>query len=143
MRAAIIGALAGALSFPAVVGSAQDKGNKPRLDLRASPRFAFSPASINLTAELIGGTNIESFHCPELEWDWDDGGKSAHEEDCDPLETGTEIQRRFTAAHEYRKAGTYNVSLTMRRGEKTLAKQTVKITVRPGLGDRASDPGNE
>ena len=52
------------------------KPKKPRLDLRATPRMAFSPVNVFLTAELTGGDDVEDYHCPELEWDWDDGGKS-------------------------------------------------------------------
>ena len=122
-------------------GAAPDeKPKKPHLELRASPRFAFSPANIMLTAELVGGGDVEDYHCPEVEWDWDDGGKSTHESDCAPFEPGkTSINRRFTADHEYRKAGIYVVKATMRRANRTLASASVKVTVRPG----ASDPSFE
>src|SRR5688500_6706807 len=121
----------------AAPGLAADKthGKKPRLDLRASPRMAFSPVSVLLTAELSGGDNLEDFHCPEVAWDWDDGGRSVHQGDCAPLESGDEIERRFTANHAYRQAGTYNVKLTMRRADRSLAVASVVVTVRPGLGD--------
>jgi hypothetical protein len=111
---------------------------KPRLDLRASPRMAFSPVNILLTAELRGGDDTEEFHCPELEWDWDDGGKSVHQEDCAPLATGAPLERRFTANHAYRQAGTYNVKITMRRAAQSLAVASATVTVRPGLGDMGS-----
>ena len=39
----------------------------------------------------------------------------------------------------YGKAGLYNVKLTMRRANRTLAQTTIKITVRPGLGDRTME----
>ena len=52
----------------------------------------------------------------------------------------SKIERRFTATHDYRKAGGYNVKITMRRANKTLAQTTIKITVRPGLGDRTFEP---
>ena len=65
----------------------------------------------------MGGDDVEEYYCPELEWDWDDGGKSVQESDCPPFEAGvTKIERRFTAEHEYRKAGVYNVKVTMRSG---------------------------
>jgi hypothetical protein len=111
---------------------------KPRLDLRASPRMAFSPVNVLLTAELSGGNDVEDFHCPEVEWDWDDGGRSVHQGDCAPLEAGADIERRFTANHAYRQAGTYNVKMTMRRADRALAVATVTVTVRPGLGDMSS-----
>jgi hypothetical protein len=98
--------------------------------------MAFSPVNVLLTLELVGGGDVEEYHCPEVEWDWDDGGKSMHEADCDPFVEGkTTIERRFTADHEYSKAGVYQVKATMRRNNRTLASATVKVTVRPGIGD--------
>jgi hypothetical protein len=112
------------------------KLKKPHLDLRASPRMTFSPAHILLTAELEGGDDVEEFHCPEIEWDWDDGGKSVHEADCPPFEAGvTKIQRRFTAEHDYRRAGVYRIKATMRRTGRNIAQANVSVTVRAGLGD--------
>jgi PKD repeat protein len=139
--------LAAALAVPTIGSAAANeaKPKKPKLDLRATPRMAFSPVNVLLTAELTGGDDVEEYYCPELEWDWDDGGKSVHEADCPEYEAGkTKIERRFTEEHEYGKAGTYNVKVTMRRANRTLAQTTVKITVRPGLGDRSMDaPGAE
>jgi hypothetical protein len=129
------------LGLVTVAGAGDDaKLKKPRLDLRASPRFAFSPVTIFFTAELGGGDDVEEYHCPEVEWDWDDGGKSVHESDCTPFEPGvTKIERRFTAEHEYRRAGVYNIKTTLRRTGRNMAVATVRITVRPGLGDRTLD----
>ncbi len=120
------------------VSADKPRPKKPRLDLRASPRMAFSPVNILLTAELHGGDDIEAFHCPEVEWDWDDGGRSVHQEDCAPLETGAPLARRFTANHAYRQAGTYNVKITMRHAARPLAVASATVTVRPGLGDMSS-----
>jgi hypothetical protein len=114
----------------------QEKVKRPHLELRAAPRMAFSPVNVLLTLELVGGGDVEEYHCPEVEWDWDDGGKSVHEADCAPFEEGkTTIERRFTADHEYSKAGVYQIKATMRRLNRTLATATVKVTVRPGIGD--------
>ena len=126
----------------AAAASAGDQGRarKPRLEVRASPRMAFSPVMVLATAELRGGDIAEEFYCPALEWDWDDGGKSIQEGDCAPFVTGTtKIDRRFTAEHEYRRAGVYNIKVTMRRANRALAASNVRVTVRPGLGDRALD----
>lgn len=129
------------LAVPA--GASEQKMKKPALSLRAAPRFAFSPASIRFTAELSGGDDVEEYYCPELEWEWDDGGKSVYEPDCEPFEPGkTKIERRFTAAHEYRAASTYNVKVSLRRIGKPFAFQTVRITVRPGAGDRSEIQDN-
>ena len=139
-RAALASVLAGGLALSA--GSAE-KLKKPRLDLRANPRLAFSPVNVFFTAELQGGDDVEEYYCPELEWDWDDGGKSVREGDCPPFEAGkSQIERRFTAEHEYRRAGAYAVKLTMRRGQRSLAVANIKVTVRPGLGDRTSPDGS-
>ena len=49
-----------ALATPGVVGGDDDdEGDRPELHLRATPRFAFSPASILFTAELKGGDDVE------------------------------------------------------------------------------------
>jgi hypothetical protein len=121
--------------------AAEAKPKKPKLDLRATPRMAFSPVNVFFTAELAGGDDVEEYYCPELEWEWDDGGKSTQESDCTPFEAGTtKIERRFTADHEYRRAGVYNVKVTMRRGSRSIAAASVRVTVRPGLGDRTLEP---
>ena len=124
-------------------GSAAEdaKGKKPSLALRGTPRFSFSPVSVLFTAELTGGDDIEDFYCPELTWEWDDGGKSVQEADCAPFEPGsTKIERRFTANHSYGRASIYTVKVTLRRTGKTFAAQSVQITVRPGAGDRTDVP---
>lgn len=115
-----------------------EKAKKPRLDLRATPRFAFSPVNVVLTAELRGGEDAQDYYCPEVEWDWDDGGRSVRETDCTPPEEGGELQRRFVAEHAYRRAGTYNVKVTLRRNDRPIARTTTSVTVRPGAGDRTS-----
>ena len=121
------------------VSTAQPRGKKPRLDLRATPRMAFSPVNILVTAELSGGEDTADFYCPEVEWDWDDGGKSVHQEDCAPAESGAALERRYTANHAYRQAGNYNVKITMRQASRPVAVATAMITVRPGLGDMSSN----
>lgn len=132
-----VGALAAvvALAVAGTTGAGDEKPKKPHLELRASPRMAFSPVNVLLTAELIGGDDVEEYHCPELEWDWDDGGKSVHESDCAPLESGGTFERRFTAQHAFRQAGTYNVKVTMRKANRPVAVATATVTVRAGAGD--------
>ena len=115
------------------------KGKRPALEMRALPRFAFSPASIHFTAELTGGDDVEELYCPDVEWEWGDGGKSQQESDCPPFEAGTKIDRHFTAEHVYQLAGRYLVKVTLRRAGKSMAAQTLQLTVRPGLGDRTNE----
>ncbi len=124
--------LALAVSLPAS-SAPEAKGKRPRLDLKATPRMAFAPVNAFVTAELVGGDDVEEYYCPELEWDWDDGGKSTTESDCAPFEPGVKIERRFTAEHEYRRSGTYDIKVTLRRAGRTLAAQTFRLTVKPGL----------
>ena len=122
---------------PPVHAGDQGKARKARLEVRATPRMAFSPVKVLLTAELMGGEVAEDFYCPEVEWDWDDGAKSARGQDCPPFEPRMEMERRFTAAHAYRRAGTYTVKITMKRSNKALAVATTTVHVRAGVGDGA------
>lgn len=109
---------------------------RPALNLRATPRMAFSPVTVFFTAELAGGDDVEQYYCPEVEWEWGDGGKSVQESDCAPYEPGvSKIERRFTADHLFRRAFVYTVSVTLRRNRRSIAKADIKITVRPGIAD--------
>lgn len=118
------------LSF-AGVALAGDGGKprRPQLDLRASPRMAFSPVEILLTGQLKGGSDLEEFYCPGLEWDWGDGTRSAHESDCAPFESGAALERFFSARHAFREPGAYNVRLTLRRANRTVAVAAIAVTV--------------
>ena len=142
-RIAVVAALALGLASSAVAEDKKaeeaKKAKKPALELRITPRFSFSPVNILFTAELTGGEDSEEFHCPELEWVWDDGGKSGGESDCEPYEAGAKIERRFTANHLYKTAGIYVVRVTLRKASRTIAAQTIKVTVRPGVGDQSQD----
>jgi len=118
---------------PAPAGD-RGKVRKPRLDVRASPRFSFTPSTVLVTAELSGGDDGEEFYCPAVVWDWDDGGRSANESDCPPFQPGTPVERRFTAAHAYVRPGVYNVTVHMLRASRRLAMASATVTVR-GMGD--------
>jgi hypothetical protein len=91
--------------------------------------MAFSPASVLVVAELRGGEDHEDFYCPELEWDWGDGTRSAHEADCAPYEPGAALERRFSARHAYHVPGSYRVKLTLRRASRPVAAATVSLMV--------------
>ena len=109
------------------------KVRKPRLDLRATPSFSFTPANVLVTAQLSGGEDVEEFYCPAVVWDWDDGGRSAHQPDCPPFQTGTPLERRFSAQHAYSRPGVYNVRVHMLRASRSLAVASATVTVR-GMG---------
>jgi hypothetical protein len=120
---------------------AEAKAKRPTLDVRATPRMGFSPANVLLVAELKGGDDTEEYYCPEIEWDWDDGGKSVHENDCPPFEEGkTKIERRFSAEHEFKLSGVYTVKATFRRAGRNFLAGTVRVTLRPGLGEGSRQP---
>ncbi len=137
---------AASLAVPALAGvDEKDKDRKlkrPGLDLRATPRYAFSPAHIMFTAELKGGDDVEELYCPEVEWEWGDGGRSVEEGDCEPWTAGAKIERRFTGNHDYPMAGIYPVRVTLRKSGKSIMTQTMSVTIRAGLGDPSPDPGD-
>ena len=107
---------------------------KPRLSLRATPRVARSPVIVLVTAELVGGDELEEFYCPGMEWDWGDGSRSFHESDCSPYEVGTGLARHFSARHVYRAAGAFRIRLTLRRAARSVASAATKVQVRSRTG---------
>ena len=142
MTRAAVGLVLGLTLAPGLAGDTPKKPKKPSLELRVAPRMAFSPVTAFFTAELTGGDEVEELYCPEVLWEWGDGGKSVQEADCDPFEPGkTTIQRRYTAEHEYKRAGSYYAQVTLRRSERNVAAASVRLTVRPGIGDREG-PGS-
>jgi hypothetical protein len=135
MKSRVLVAIA-AVSFAAPLSFGADaKPKKPALDMRVSPRMAFSPVNILVVAELKGGDDIEEYYCPEIEWDWDDGGKSVHEADCEPFKDGTAIDRRYSQEHMYPRAGIYNVKASFKKAGRTFLAGTIRVTVRAGAGD--------
>ena len=114
--------------MPLVAGEAR-RVKKPRLDLRASPRMALTPIDVLLVAELVGGDDVEDFYCPAVEWEWGDGGRSAHEADCPPFEPGMAMARRHSASHAYRQPGEYSVRVTLRRVGRPLAVASTVVTI--------------
>ena len=142
--AALVAALC--VSFPALAPAVSGEGKekkakRPALELRATPRFSFSPAEIMITAELKGGDDGEELYCPEIEWEFGDGDKSVQEADCDPWTPETALERRFSVHHVFKFAGVYIVRVTLRKTGKDLMIQTMQISVRAGLGDQSADPG--
>jgi hypothetical protein len=127
-RAVLAVLVVAALAAPAPADE-RPKPRKPRLDLRATPRFSFIPANVLVIAELSGGEDGEEFYCPALVWDWDDGGRSAHQADCPPFQPGTPLERRFTAEHAYRRPGVYTVTVRMLRASRALALASATVTV--------------
>jgi hypothetical protein len=135
VRAAFALTLATLLVSPVLAEEKPKKAKKPFLTLRAAPREGFSPLNVLFTAELKGGDDVEDMYCPEVEWEWDDGGRSVEESDCEPWEPGKPIQRRFTKDHVFRQSGAYEVRVTLLRLGKVVTTQTYRLNVRAGIGD--------
>src|SRR5439155_2131199 len=117
--------------------NAKEQDPRPKVSLKAQPVIAMSPARVVLTAELTGGANdFQNFYCPAIEWDWGDDTRSEKSDDCAPYEAGkSEIKRRFTVEHVYRRAGNYRISFRMKRHEKIVGAATTNVQIRPGLRD--------
>jgi hypothetical protein len=112
-----------------------DQSRRPKVTLRATPSVGVAPARIVITAELVGGANdFEEYYCPTVEWDWGDDTRSESTSDCDPYEVGkSEIRRRFTVEHVFRRAGEYKLFLRLKQRDKVVATGTTNLTIRPGV----------
>jgi hypothetical protein len=110
-------------------------GQRPKVSLKAQPMIAISPARVVLTAELQGGANdYEEYYCPTIVWAWGDGTESENSTDCAPYEPGkSEIKRRFTVEHVFRRADLYRVTFRLKRHDKAVGFATVNVQIRPGL----------
>jgi len=121
-----------ALACPLHAG---DHAQRPELRLRITPRVAMSPVEVMITAELVGGGDIEDYYCPGVEWDFGDGNRRVRESDCAPWQEGAELQRRFTTRHVYRTGGNHVVRLTLFRADRAIAVRAVNVMVRSRFGN--------
>lgn len=114
-------------ALPAAAGSKK----KPELKLRALPRVAVPPATILFIAEIVGGDDHDaSLHCPRLEWEWGDEGRSVVEPQCGEFVAGeTKIERRFTAEHEYRDRLNATVEVRMLIDDKVRFKARTQVII--------------
>ena len=110
------------------------ESQRPKLTLHAVPPVGTTPARIVLTAEMVGGANdFEEYYCPTIEWDWGDDTRSESTIDCEPYQPGkSEIKRRFTVEHVFRRPGTFKVFFRLKRRDKSLAATSASVQVRPG-----------
>lgn len=115
----------------------EQEARRPKLILRSQTMVAISPARIVLTAELLGGSDdFEEYYCPTVEWDWGDDTRSESRTDCEPYEGGrSQIKRRYTVEHIFRRPGVYKVYFHLKRQSKTISSSSVSIQVRPGGPD--------
>ncbi len=133
----LLPALAAAQQKPE--GREQDR--RPRMTLRAQPPVGIAPARIVFTAELVGGANdFEEFYCPTVVWEWGDDTQSESTLDCEPYEAGkSEIRRRFTIEHRFRRAGGYKVFFRLKNRDKPVGAASVNVQVQPGAGEQRFD----
>jgi hypothetical protein len=145
IRAASIGVLGLLVAGVAVARmtaaqkSDKEQDNKrPRLTLRAQPPVGIAPTRVVLTAELVGGANdFEDYYCPSVQWDWGDDTSSESTSDCTPYEPGkSEIKRRFTIEHTFRRAGAYKVYIRLKHRDKEIGAAATNVQVQPGAQER-------
>lgn len=110
------------------------KHERPSLSLKLNPRTAMAPAAVTAAVELKGGSdNFEEYYCATIEWDWDDGSRSETTPDCEPYDEATsEIRRRYTVQHNYRRGGFYRVSFRLKKKDKVLAVVTSTVQISGG-----------
>ena len=120
------------LGLAASLASSGDRSrsHKDSLKLRASPVVAVTPARIMFTGFLEQTRNLERYSCPEVEWRWGDGERSIRTPDCEsPDDDAAFTDRLWSARHSYRRQGTYEVALILRRDGRAIAYATTRIVL--------------
>jgi hypothetical protein len=134
-RAAAIGTICFALSMAAAAApgrqAAQNRKERPTIELRVSPPVGVAPLRVVATAELKGGAeDFADFYCPKVEWEWADGTTSQVADDCQPYEAGkSEIRRRYSQQHTFKDAGAYRIIFNLKQGTKTVGASTIRLEV--------------
>ena len=126
--------LAAQKSDPSKDTAKQLEAKRPKVTLRAQPPVGVAPFRVVLTGELQGGSDdFEEYYCPTIEWAWGDDTTSESTLDCEPYEAGkSQIKRRFTVEHLFRREGVYKIYFHLKRKEKLLASASVTVQVQPG-----------
>jgi hypothetical protein len=135
LSAVVVLVLAAGSVTTAAQQSERDQSRRPKITIRATPNVGTAPARVVITAELVGGANdFEEYYCPTVEWDWGDGTRSESTSDCEPYEDGkSEIRRRFTVEHTFRRAGQFKLSIRLKQREKVVAMAATNVSINPGL----------
>ena len=127
------------LASASVVAQAQDakpksEPKRPSLNVKATPGTGMVPVRITVAAELMGGDDdFREYYCPTIEWNWGDGTVSEATNDCDPYESGkSQIKRRYTVSHAYKRSGAYRISFRLKNGDKVLAAATTVVRLLGG-----------
>ncbi len=115
----------------------------PELKLKAPrmifmrPRMPNEPrrptVAVRITGQLENLEKVEDpeeYYCLEEIWDWDDETESEYAPDCDPFKEGAELKTSFSASHEYRYPGSYNVYLRLMRNGKTILAGNTRVEIR-------------
>lgn len=107
---------------------------RPKVSVRAQPNVGMAPARVTLTGELQGGADdFEEYYCPTIEWEWGDDTRSESSFDCEPYEPGkSQIKRRYTVQHTFRREGAYKVYFHLKRKDKFLGSAAVTVQIQPG-----------
>ena len=130
--------LAASASTPISAQNSEAKGKsepkRPSLNVKATPGTGMVPVRITVAAELKGGDDdYAEYYCPTIEWNWGDGTISESTNDCDPYEAGkSQIKRRYTVSHAYKRSGAYRISFRLKNGEKVLAAATTIVRLLGG-----------
>jgi len=127
-----------------VVAQKNDKGaepKRPKATLKLNPQVVVAPGRVTLTAELVGGSDdFEEYYCPSIEWAWGDDTSSESTSDCEPYEAGkSQIKRRYTTQHQFRRAGTFKVYFKMKAKDRIVGTAMATLQVQPGL---SAGPGD-
>jgi hypothetical protein len=130
--------LAAGVSAPAQTDD-KDKTEKkepkrPSLSLKAAPGTGMVPIRVSATAEFKGGDDdYQEYYCPAVEWNWGDGTVSEAANDCEPYEAGvSQIRRRFTGSHTYKRAGSFRIVFRLKHRDKVLTSQTTIVRLLGG-----------
>jgi hypothetical protein len=117
--------------------SKEQAAKRPKITMRVQPSVAIAPARVTLTVELTGGPDdFEDYYCPSIQWDWGDDTTSESTIDCEPYEAGkSQIKRRYTTQHQFRRPGVYKVYFHMKQKERFLGSAMATLQVQPGLGN--------
>lgn len=115
--------------------SKEQDAKRPKMTLRVRPQVVIAPASVTLTAELTGGADdFEEYYCASVEWEWGDDTRSESTTDCEPYEAGkSQIKRRFTTQHQFRRAGTYKVYIHLKNKDRVVGSAMATVQVQPGV----------
>lgn len=113
------------------------KVKKPALTLRVLPRMGRVSTSFLFTAILEGGEDSEALHCLVAEWSFGSDDTSLAEPECEPFEAGkTKLERQYSIERRFGSEGQKYVSVTLRKGDKVIARASTDLRVVPESGLR-------